>query len=414
MTVQTFRPKLTEDDIRRLVRGATELERAQAAHKICRRIDQAELSDAERSHAQVILEMMVADAAEMVRGAMSVTLRNSPNLPHDIALKLANDIEKVALPVLQSSPVLTEDDLIELVAAFPPAKQAAIAKRDTVPPRLTETIAQHGHKQAVEELAANDGAQFTGKAYAHTLRRFRDDDAVKEKLIHRERLPVIVAEKLVTMVSGQLFDYLVNHHELPPQMAIDLASGARERATIDLVDQAGRATDMRRFVQQLNLNGRLTPSILLRSVCLGHIRFFEWGMAELAGIDHSKAWLMIHDGGDLGLRAIYDHAGLPPRLFPAVKAAIRAAHMLEHDGARGDRERFSKKMVERVLTLTQAMPSEDLAYLLDRLDGFEGRRADVEKSKSDPIRTATTSSGPASSSPAGASVAQASARGARA
>ena len=39
----------------------------------------------------------------------------------------------------------------------------------------------------------------------------------------------------VSLVSGELFDYLVNNHELPPQLAIDLAIGSRERAQRDKV-----------------------------------------------------------------------------------------------------------------------------------------------------------------------------------
>ena len=183
-----------------------------------------------------------------------------------------------------------------------------------------------------------------------------------------------VTEKLVNIVSGELFDRLVNTHELPPQLAIEIAAGARERATLDLVEQAGLTTDPERFVQQLHLNGRLTPSLIMRALCLGHISFVEYAMSELSAVPRTKAWLMIHDAGALGLKTIFERAGLPSGMFTAFRLAIEIFHKTEMDGGPGDKERFRQRMVERVLTQFQAIPRADLEYLLDKLDAIDHAR----------------------------------------
>ena len=51
--------------------------------------------------------------------------------------------ETVAIPLLENSPVFTDEDLIELVLAVTTAKQAAIAARATVSGALTEVICEH-------------------------------------------------------------------------------------------------------------------------------------------------------------------------------------------------------------------------------------------------------------------------------
>src|SRR5439155_23267981 len=117
---------LTEDDIRTLVKGATADERAAAAYKLCRSIDDKPLSTEDRELAAEILRIMASDAAELVRRALAVTLKKSPLLPRDVALKLARDVEGVALPVLSFSPVFTDDDLVEIVRLGGPVRQAAI------------------------------------------------------------------------------------------------------------------------------------------------------------------------------------------------------------------------------------------------------------------------------------------------
>jgi uncharacterized protein (DUF2336 family) len=149
---------------------------------------------------------------------------------------------------------------------------------------------------------------------------------------------------------------------------MELAFGATERATVDLVDQAGRTADVKGFVAHLNQTRRLSASLLLRALAQGHMTFFEWGVAELAGIPHHRTWLMIHDAGPLGLKAIYERAGLPARLFPAFRAAVDTFHSMEFDGGAKDRARFQQKMLERYLTASPAAPREDVDYLVDKMD----------------------------------------------
>ncbi|MDX1293052.1 MAG: hypothetical protein R3265_09590, partial [Hyphomonas sp.] len=103
MSVQSIRPQLTEQDIHRLIKGETPEDRASVAHRLCRRIALDVLSDREREYAQEIMGILAEDAAALVRRTLSVTLRNSPILPREIALKLAQDVEAVAIPVLQDS-----------------------------------------------------------------------------------------------------------------------------------------------------------------------------------------------------------------------------------------------------------------------------------------------------------------------
>lgn len=376
MSIVTMRANLTDSDIRTLIKGPTEEDRAHAAHKLCRCIDEAELSLEERQHAEGIIQIMAQDAAVLVRRALSVALKNSPKLPREIANKLARDIDTIALPIVLNSPSLTDSDLVEIVRACPPAKQVAVACREALSSTVTGAIAKFGVQEAVGRALANDNAVFDEAGLETTLDRFAGVSSITAQMVHRNELPLTITEKLVSLVAGEAFDYLVNHHELPPQVAIDLAMGARERVTIDIVEQAARQKDVGRFVQQLNLNGRLNPSLLMRGLCLGHIEFVEHAMAELAGVPHQRMWLMIHDSGPLGLKAAFDRAGLPPRLFPSFRAAVDVYHSIEREGSAADRITFRKRMLERTLTLFQSVPKDDLDYLLEKLDasGLESAR----------------------------------------
>lgn len=373
MSIVTMRANLTDTDIRTLVKGPTEEARAQAAHKLCRCIEEIELSAEEREYAEEIMQIMAADAASLVRRALSVALKNSAKLPRDIAQRLAQDIDAIALPVIMNSPSLTDEDLIEIIRANPPAKQIAVASRATLTTQVTGAIAEYGAPAAVERALANDNALFDEEGLQTSLDRFANLSNVTASMVRRRVLPIAITEKLVSVVSGELFDHLVNHHELPPQMAIEIAMGSRERATIDLIEQAVLQADIGRFISQIHVHGRLTPSLIMRALCLGHMEFVEHALGELAGLTHQRMWLMIHDNGPLGLKAAFDRASMPPRLFPPFRAAIDLYHQIERDGDHDDRARFRETMIQRVLTLFQSIPREDLDYLLEKLDATGAR-----------------------------------------
>jgi uncharacterized protein (DUF2336 family) len=231
--------------------------------------------------------------------------------------------------------------------------------------------------EAVQRAVSNDKALFNENGLAVVLDRFAGVSSITSAMVHRNELPLTITEKLVSLVAGEAFDHLVNNHELPPQIAIDLAMGARERVNVDIIEQAIRQKDIARFVQQLNLNGRLSPSLLMRGLCMGHVEFVEHAMAELAGMSHQRIWLMIHDSGPLGLKAAFERAGLPPRLFHSFKAALEVFHSIEREGGTHDRITFRERMLERTLTLFQTIPKDDLDYLLEKLDatGWRTERA---------------------------------------
>jgi len=368
----TTRAALTDGDIRMLVKGETADSRAAAAHKLCRRLDQQTLNDEDRAKAQDILRIMAGDAAELVRRALAVTLRESPLVPHDVAMQLARDVESIALPILSFSPVFTDADLVDIVRIGGPARQVAIASRPKLSERVTTTLVEHGTEKAVSTACANDNARFAERTLQAVVERFSKSEAVLAAVVYRRVLPLSVTEKLIAVVGDELRDHLINHQALPPDMAIEIATGSRERATVDLVDQAGRAPDVRAFTQHLHEAGRLTPSLLLRGLVRGHITFFEWGLSQLSGVPHHRTWLMVHDAGPLGLRAIYERSGLPARLYPAFRAGVDTYHAMEAEGGEMDGALFQERLIQRFLTQPRLGGREDMDYLLDKLDRLRG------------------------------------------
>ena len=112
--IGTMRATLSQQDVESLLTDPSPANREQAAAKIATDYAGEVLSDEERELAEEIFHLMVQDAEVRVRQALSFNLKDFPGLSHEIAVVLASDIEAVSIPVLRSSVVLTDEDLIEI------------------------------------------------------------------------------------------------------------------------------------------------------------------------------------------------------------------------------------------------------------------------------------------------------------
>jgi len=88
--------------------------------------------------------------------------------PGNVVAKLANDEIQVAAPLLEFSNVLSDDDLIDIVANQSEAHRVAIAGRNNVPERVGDAIVEHGAGPSVVRLVRNAQAEL-GKEALHKL-----------------------------------------------------------------------------------------------------------------------------------------------------------------------------------------------------------------------------------------------------
>ena len=93
--------------------------------------------------ARVMLAHLVEDEAERVRAAIADVVKQMPNAPRELILRLARDTAvTVSDPVIRLSPLLTAEDLLALLAAAPsPATAQSVARRPDLNEALSDAIA---------------------------------------------------------------------------------------------------------------------------------------------------------------------------------------------------------------------------------------------------------------------------------
>ena len=359
---------LTKDDVSRLLEDPSEETRAATASKVSAAFGSS-LSPSERAIAEDIFRVMVHDANLRVRTALSESLKANPEIPHDVAVQLAHDVEEVALPMIEFSEVLNDEDLAEIVQSQSADYQIAVAKRPIVSETVSEALANTRNEKVVATLVANEGAKIAERTMNRVLDDFGNSETVNKPLALRQELPITVAERLVALVSDNIRTHILTHHELTANSAADLVLQAREKATVSLLDRDDESTSVMALVKQLNQHGRLTGTLLMRALCMGDMAFFEAGTAELADIPVVNAYKLIHDQGELGIKALFDRCGFSENMVKITRAALKVIAETDYDGQAGDIERFKHRMIERVLTqFEQGFDQENLDYLIAKLD----------------------------------------------
>ena len=359
---------LSEDTIRMAVRHPDPDMRASATQKICLRIRRGLDAD-ERDFALKILHHIMTDTASIVRRALAVTLRNSSELPRSIARKLIADIDNIAVPILTESPVLTDDDLLSVLSSRAAAKVRAIAKRPSVTGSVVDEVVRLGDNIAIANLAANDGAELSEATAQKILNLYHSDDLIKNAFIDRHDLPPTIVEKLLTLVSEEVAWRINKRHALPVDVAIELASRARERASMELFDQVWVSRDLMGLVERIHEQGRLTTSLIIRAAGCGLMAFTEHALSIRGNVPFGKARLMLHDKGPFGVKALGHRAGLNALQTRVLHAACVIHSDLENAGNFQTREQFQARMIERLMSLSLPWDATEEAWFMERLDG---------------------------------------------
>jgi hypothetical protein len=106
--------------------------------------------------------------------------------PGNVVVKLANDAFEVAAPLLEFSSVLSDDDLIDIVATQSEAHRVAIAGRPSVPERVGDAIVKHGESSSVVRLMRNANAELGSATLKKLVERAGEDATIAADLRGRK------------------------------------------------------------------------------------------------------------------------------------------------------------------------------------------------------------------------------------
>ena len=363
-------------DFLQWVRTAPAGERAGATSALARAYLYSDLSPDDLAASEGAMLMLLDDPSPLVRRALADALAASPSAPPAIVMALAADQPQIAAPVLALSPLFVDADLVDAVATGAAAVQSAIASRAALPRAVAAAIAEVGAPEACLLLVENRAADITPFSIERIVERFGHLAAIRESLLARDDVPAATRQTLVTKLSETLAGFVAKRAWLDVDHAQRIAREACEKATVAIAADTPES-ELRPLIRHLCASGQLTAGIILRALLSGNIALFEEALSELTGMPVARVSGLVHDRGSVGLRALFDKAGLPPSTYPAFKEAIEAMRegfLCEPGGP----ARLKRRMIERVLTRCEDTDVGELAPLLTLLRRFATEAAREE------------------------------------
>ncbi len=363
----TIQPQivLTSEEVRQLIEDKSADSRAEISGRIASAYSGASLKQSERILAEQIFRLLMRDTEVKVRSSLAQNLKESTLIPRDIVMSMVSDVNEVSLPILECSQVLTDADLLDVIyASQENEKFLAISKRGSVSEVVSGALVNKGNDEVAHSLITNDGAFISDDILTQIVDTYKESQAMLESVTSRARLPISVVEKLVNIVSDNISDSLKKKYKLPDEAIRKEVEKNRESETLNLVRAARSHEDVGALVSHLRDANRLTPSMILSSLCQGNFDFFESSLALLSNIKVENARKLIADRGELGFRAIYNKSGLPDTMFPAVKLLLRIVRELDGDGINNNSPYYSNRIVERILQYSEEDPVENISYII--------------------------------------------------
>ncbi len=192
--------------------------RGDLASKIARVAPDLSADEKDKAHKATYeaLELLAKDQITKVRGILSEALKDVADAPPDVIKTLALDTEiEVSGPVLEFSPVLTDDDLLEIIEKSP-AKGglSAISKRSEVTETVSDSIVDTNDMEAIADLLSNDSAQIRESTLDDLIERAPDFDMWHAPLVGRPKLPDGAATRLAAFLADNLLEVLKERADL--------------------------------------------------------------------------------------------------------------------------------------------------------------------------------------------------------
>ena len=175
-------------------------------------------------HVLDVLADLVRDEAVRVRAAIADVVKEMPQAPHDLILRLAHDSEvPVSEPVSRLSPLVSTEDLLGLLAAAPnPVTAAAVANRSGLNETVADAVAAGSDTIAIGALLANHSAAIREATLDALANRAAEQVDWHAALVRRPRLSPVAACALSECVATHLVHELASRADLSAVCIADL------------------------------------------------------------------------------------------------------------------------------------------------------------------------------------------------
>ena len=286
-----------------------------------------------------LLEVLARDQMSRVRRLLAEQLKATENIPAEVIQRLARDSEtEVAAPVLEFSPLLDDEFLVDIIRNAPTAGAlAAIARRRDLAMPVSDAVVDTSDERAIAELLSNRSAQIREETLDRLVDRSEGIPRWHEPLVHRPSLSARSIRRLSEFVAESLLRDLQRRHDIDAETAGAVAEAVKRRLAEESPAEFGETSDRRardfeepgesgeERAERLHAEGSLDEEAVADALGVGDRAFVARALSLLGGIAPEVVGKAVSMGSAKGVVALSWRAGLGMRT--AVQLQLRLARV---------------------------------------------------------------------------------------
>jgi len=282
---------------------------------------------------------LARQAERDIRQILASRLAHADWAPAALVNVLALDEIEIAAPILASSPVLQDDDLLKILVEASLDHQIAVARRPQISGRVTDAVIERGVPAVLTALATNRTAQISGEGFRRLVDHSRRIAALRGPLTRHPGLSQDLAEQMYHWVGSALRESISSRFQVD-QRKIDAAvydavEGVirRARPGPPPAETPEREEMERRLVDKLQAAGQLKPAMLIRAARERRFSLVVHGLATLSGFTVNQIRQALNAPTPEALYYACASVGIDRAVFPTLLAELRTLNR----GLPGDR-----------------------------------------------------------------------------
>ncbi len=274
-----------------------------------------------------VINKLAEDQLPRVRQIVAEEIKHAHEVPRELVLKLAKDSQLVvAAPILEYSPLLTDTDLLELVAvAHIEGAVDAVARRENLAEDVSQAVVASLEIPAIAALLANSSARIREETMDQVVEQARTYAELEEPVVLRKDLSVRIMRRLAEFVVNSLLDILNEQGGLDDEIAATVRRRSRKRikqGELEDTENKGLHADAAARVAKAAKAGTLDDEKMSDAADAGDRIFLLEALAHLAGVPVASIEKVFDAKSPKGIAAVTWKAKLSMRVAYKIQQGI--------------------------------------------------------------------------------------------
>ncbi|MDP3371148.1 MAG: DUF2336 domain-containing protein [Brevundimonas sp.] len=272
---------------------------------------------------------LARQAEREVRKVLAERLAHADWAPAALVNVLALDEIEIARPILASSPLLREDDLLRVLIEASLEHQIAVARRSGISGRVADAVIERAEPAVLMALATNRTAEISVDGLRRLVEHSRRVAALRGPLTRHPLLTEALAEQLYQWVGTALRQSIAARFTIDERAlggaVYDAVEGVLRPTTPEDValGHPDRDEMERRLIDKLRSAGQLRAGFLIRAVRDKRLGLFAHGLATLGGFGVGEIRQALEAPTPEALYYACAAVGIDRAVFPTLLTELR-------------------------------------------------------------------------------------------